>query len=62
MHLTNDAIQKHSEDYGKYESANKLSYIEFQRYIDFSMGEKAVKPNFKEDIIPQIKAMVLDTF
>jgi hypothetical protein len=26
IHLTNDAIQKHSEDYGKFENANKLSY------------------------------------
>jgi hypothetical protein len=26
MHLTNDAIQKHSQDYGKFESGNKLTY------------------------------------
>ncbi len=26
IHLTNDAIQKHSADYGKYESGNKMSY------------------------------------
>ena len=26
IHLTNDAIQKNSEDYGKFENANKLSY------------------------------------
>ncbi len=29
IHLTNDAIQKKAEDYGKYESANKLSTIDF---------------------------------
>lgn len=29
IHLTNDAVQKHSEDYGKYESANKLSFTDF---------------------------------
>ena len=28
VHLVNDAIQKYSEDYGKYEAGNKLSYYE----------------------------------
>jgi len=26
IHLTNDAVQKKLEDYGRYESGNKLSY------------------------------------
>lgn len=26
IHLTNDAIQKNGQDYGKYEFANKLSF------------------------------------
>lgn len=26
IHLTNDAVQKYSDEYGKYENANKLSY------------------------------------
>ena len=34
IHLTNDAIQKNGENYGKYEDGNKLSYSEFQRYLD----------------------------
>ena len=34
IHLTNDAVQKKSEDYGKYESGNKLSYLEFQNFFD----------------------------
>ena len=29
IHLTNDAIQKYSIDYGKYEEGNKLSFYEF---------------------------------
>ena len=29
IHLTNDAIQKYSLDYGKYEEGNKLSIYEF---------------------------------
>jgi hypothetical protein len=33
IHLTNDAIQKHSDDYGKFENANKLSYTDFDKYF-----------------------------
>jgi hypothetical protein len=39
IHLTNDAIQKKSEDYGKYETGNKITFFEFQRYLD-SQGQK----------------------
>lgn len=34
IHLTNDAVQKHCPLYGRYEPANKISYAEFQRYLD----------------------------
>ena len=34
IHLTNDAVQKKSDDYGKFEAGNKLSYLDFQKYLD----------------------------
>lgn len=34
VHLTNDAVQKKSKDYGKYETCNKLSFLEFDKYLD----------------------------
>ena len=34
IHLTNDAIQKKSDDYGKFENGNKLSYLDFQKYLE----------------------------
>ena len=34
IHLTNDAIQKKADDYGKFENGNKLSYLDFQKYLD----------------------------
>ena len=34
IHLTNDAIQKESNSYGRFEEGNKISYAEFQRYVD----------------------------
>lgn len=29
IHLTNDAVQKHHEDYGKFEFGNKVSFIDY---------------------------------
>ena len=34
IHLTNDAVQKWSEDYGKYENGNKMSLSDFQKYLN----------------------------
>lgn len=34
VHLTNDAIQKKHDDYGRYENGNKLSYADFQKFLD----------------------------
>ena len=59
IHLTNDAIQKHSEDYGKFEDNNKMSYKEFQRYLDQHHTDK--KYNFFNNTLVQIKNIVKDT-
>jgi hypothetical protein len=50
VHLTNDAIQKRGDDYGKFENGNKLSFSDFQRYMDTNHPE--MKCNFKNQIIP----------
>ena len=34
IHLTNDAIQVHADDYGKYESGNKMSFSDFTRIMN----------------------------
>ena len=34
IHLTNDAIQKQADDFGKFENFNKMSYGDFQRYLN----------------------------
>lgn len=58
IHLTNDAIQKYGDNYGKYEPDNKISYTEFQRYLDMNfMGKKY---NFEQDILPKMKEMATD--
>lgn len=59
IHLTNDAIQKNSEEYGKFEDGNKLSYKDFQRYLDFHCSDKRV--NLVNDLLPGIKNIIIDT-
>lgn len=50
IHLTNDAIQKKADDYGKFECGNKLSYQEFQNYLDKTFPDKCV--DFERDLLP----------
>jgi hypothetical protein len=59
VHLTNDAIQKYSEEYGKYEPGNKLSFNEFQKYLDNTTHGRF---NFWEMAYPQMKKIARDVF
>lgn len=59
IHLTNDAIQKQSPEYGKFESGNKLSYKDFQKYLDLFYPDKQL--NFYSTILPQVKNIVRDS-
>lgn len=56
IHLTNDAIQKKSEDYGKFENGNKISYNELQKYI-----EQLYKKDFYDVVYPKLRKIALDT-
>ena len=57
IHLTNDAVQVRCTDYGKFENGNKLSYAEFQKYLD----SQCIKCDFVKEIVPQFKKLVQDT-
>lgn len=56
--MTNDAVQKYTPLYGKYEPGNKVSYSEFQRYLDNNFPKKNYK--FESQILPQMKSICLD--
>eukprot|EP00930_Biecheleria_cincta_P028934 TRINITY_DN20139_c0_g1_i1.p1 TRINITY_DN20139_c0_g1~~TRINITY_DN20139_c0_g1_i1.p1 ORF type:complete len:685 (-),score=88.49 TRINITY_DN20139_c0_g1_i1:25-2079(-) len=58
VHLNNDAVQKNGEDYGKFESANKMSFEEFQRYLDEHHSKDKV--NVRKRIVPQIQGLMAD--
>lgn len=57
IHLTNDAVQKTAEDYGKFEHGNKVSFAEFQKYVEGR--EKGVK--FNEQVLEGIRRLVQDS-
>lgn len=59
IHLTNDAIQKNSNSYGKYEDGNKLSYKEFQKHFNFHCPDMNI--DFEGKIYPQMKKLATDT-
>jgi len=54
IHLTNDAIQKKSDNYGKYEPGNKLSYAELQRYLD-GLVPNGRNLDFYSNALPKMK-------
>jgi hypothetical protein len=58
IHLTNDAVQKKGDEYGRYEAGNKLSYAEFQRYLDCNYGQPV---SFTDDVLPKIIGLMKDT-
>lgn len=58
IHLTNDAVQKYAEEYGKFEAGNKMSYTDLQRYLDAHAGGLSVQG----DLLPQIRNLVKSTF
>lgn len=49
-----------SEDYGKFESANKLSINDFQRYLDQQHPTKNIC--FMRDLFPVMERLVTDSF
>lgn len=57
VHLTNDAVQKLSPDYGKYEQSNKLSYSEFEKIL-----YQKRQVSFQSSILKQIRERVTDIF
>jgi hypothetical protein len=58
IHLTNDAVQKQSEEYGRFESNNKLSFTDFERYLQLNHSKPV---NFSLEILSPIKKIVSET-
>lgn len=61
VHLTNEAVQRNYDEFGKFEPGNKLTYSELQRYLDSSPGLAELHIDFSLHILPQIKRLVTDS-
>ena len=48
IHLTNDAVQKKADDYGKHEMGNKISFKDYQTYLNENHSTKKI--DFYRDI------------
>eukprot|EP00435_Cladocopium_sp_Y103_P015511 s2460_g3.t2 len=58
VHLNNDAVQKQGEEYGKFESGNKLSLEEFQKFLD--EHHQVRKISVREDLMPKCHSLMAD--
>lgn len=57
-HLTNDAVQKYGQDYGKFEKGNKISYADFQKYLTNHVSPDI---DFHSQILPKMKELATDS-
>lgn len=57
IHLTNNAIQKQSQDYNKFEEGNQLSFEHLNQFLVENFSK-----TIEETIIPQIQKLIKVTF
>ena len=63
IHLTNNAVQKNADGYGRYEDGNQLSFKDFQRYINETFeGDSSKKLDVHQDLVEDMKYLVVKTF
>jgi hypothetical protein len=49
-------VQKKSEEYGKFENGNKISFVDFQKYLTNTFPEKDYK--FYKTVYPTMIVLV----
>ena len=59
VHLTNNCLQQHGDNYGKYEDGNTVSFDVLQQYLDENYGD--LQLNVREHFVPRMKDLVIDT-
>ena len=60
VHLTNNAVQKNLDTYGKYEDGNIISYKRYQEILNEEQPECGI--DIYENIVPMMKAIIMKTF
>ena len=59
VHLTNNCLQQHGDNYGKHEDGNTVSFDVLQQYLDETYGD--LQLNVREHFVPRMKDWVIDT-
>jgi len=54
IHLTNNAVQKYSDNYGQFENGNQMSFADFERYC----SENSLNIDVRGKIVPRIKELI----
>ncbi|CAI2376333.1 unnamed protein product [Moneuplotes crassus] len=60
VHLTNNAVQKFSENYGQFEDGNQLSFQDFQEYIDEHFPDSEI--NVQDNLVSRMKRCIITSF
>ena len=60
VHLTNNCLQKHGDNYGKHEDGNTVGFEAFQEYLDETFPEH--KLNVEEHFLKRIQDLMLDVY
>ena len=60
IHLTNNCLQKHGENYGAHEKGNTLSFQSFQEYLDQEFPQHRI--NFWTHLLPRMKDLMIDSY
>jgi tubulin--tyrosine ligase len=56
--LTNNAVQKNAENYGKFEDGNQLSFYDLQDILNEE--NSSFNPNYvRDDMIPKMKEIII---
>lgn len=59
IHLTNNCLQKHGENFGKFETGNTLPLSSLQAYFDETFGDLGI--SVEKHLIPRMKDLIIDT-
>jgi len=59
IHLTNNCLQKHGDNFGRFESGNTLPLSSLQGYIDDAFPDHGV--SVEKHLIPRMKDLIIDT-
>ena len=58
-HLTNDAVQSRSPDYGKFEMGNKISWAKFKNWLKETSNDSNYYEKFSKEVKKVCKDMML---